>query len=47
MALYAIIIANNYMTIWDNIYKNYKQGGEAYATLRKGLIPEFLSQLNC
>lgn len=31
------------MTIWDNIYKNYKQGGEAYATLRKGLIPEFLS----
>lgn len=30
------------MTIWDDIYQNYKQGGEAYATLRKGLIPEFL-----
>lgn len=30
------------MTIWDKIYQNYKKGGEAYATLREGLIPEFL-----
>jgi len=30
------------MTVWDNIYKNYKKTGEEYATLRKGLIPEFL-----
>lgn len=31
------------MTIWDKIYQNYKSGGEEYATLKKGLIPEFLS----
>lgn len=30
------------MTIWDKIYQNYKKGGEEYATLRKGLMPEFL-----
>jgi cyclopropane fatty-acyl-phospholipid synthase-like methyltransferase len=30
------------MTIWDKIYQDYKNGGEEYATLRKGLIPEFL-----
>lgn len=30
------------MTIWDKIYQNYKKGGEAYATLKAGLIPEFL-----
>ena len=31
------------MTIWDNIYQNYKKGGEAYATLKnKDLIPSFL-----
>ncbi len=30
------------MTIWDKIYQNYKKGGEAYATLKVGLIPEFL-----
>lgn len=30
------------MTVWDKIYQDYKQGGEEYATLRKGLIPEFL-----
>jgi cyclopropane fatty-acyl-phospholipid synthase-like methyltransferase len=31
------------MTVWDNIYQDYKQGGEAYATLQKGLLPEFLA----
>jgi len=31
------------MTIWDKIYQNYKSGGEEYATLKKGLSPEFLS----
>lgn len=30
------------MTIWDKIYQAYKHGGEEYATLKKGLIPEFL-----
>ncbi|QQG52786.1 MAG: class I SAM-dependent methyltransferase [Candidatus Falkowbacteria bacterium] len=30
------------MTVWDKIYKNYQEGGEEYATLKKGLIPEFL-----
>lgn len=34
------------MTVWDKIYQDYKQGGEAYATLRKGLIPEFLEFMN-
>ena len=29
------------MTVWDNIYKKYKQDGEVYATLRDGLDPEF------
>ncbi|MCX6794591.1 MAG: class I SAM-dependent methyltransferase [Candidatus Falkowbacteria bacterium] len=30
------------MTIWDKIYQNYQKGGEAYATLKFGLTPEFL-----
>ncbi|MDP2922364.1 MAG: class I SAM-dependent methyltransferase [Candidatus Omnitrophota bacterium] len=30
------------MTVWDKIYQAYKNGGEEYATLKKGLIPEFL-----
>lgn len=30
------------MTVWDKIYKDYQAGGEAYATLRPGLDPEFL-----
>lgn len=30
------------MTVWDNIYQKYKKDGEEYATLQKGLIPEFL-----
>lgn len=30
------------MTIWDKIYQDYKNGGEEYATLQKGLIPDFL-----
>lgn len=30
------------MTIWNQIYQNYQNGGEEYATLKKGLIPEFL-----
>ncbi|MFA6514439.1 MAG: class I SAM-dependent methyltransferase [Patescibacteria group bacterium] len=30
------------MTVWDKIYQDYKNGGEEYATLRKGLIPEFI-----
>lgn len=34
------------MTIWDKIYKNYKKSGEEYATLSKGLIPEFISFIN-
>lgn len=31
------------MTVWDNIYQNYKKGGEVYATLRWSLDPNFLS----
>lgn len=37
------------MTIWDNIYKNYQKGGEAWATLSEEIHPlfkQFLSQLN-
>ncbi len=26
---------------WDQIYKDYQKGGEAWATLSEGLIPEF------
>lgn len=33
---------NKNMTVWDNIYQKYKKDGEEYATLQKGLIPEFL-----
>lgn len=31
------------MTIWDRIYQKYKQDGEEYATLKPGLIPDFLN----
>jgi len=34
------------MTVWDKIYQDYKKGGEEYATLKKGLIPEFLEFIN-
>ena len=34
------------MTVWDKIYQDYKNGGEEYATLKKGLIPEFLEFIN-
>jgi SAM-dependent methyltransferase len=34
------------MTVWENIYQDYKNGGEEYATLKKGLIPEFLEFIN-
>ena len=29
------------MTIWDNIYKNYQKGGEAWASLADGIHPLF------
>ncbi len=29
------------MTIWDNIYKDYQRGGEAWATIKEGIIPQF------
>jgi 2-polyprenyl-3-methyl-5-hydroxy-6-metoxy-1,4-benzoquinol methylase len=31
------------MTVWDNIYKDYQKGGEAWATIKEGLIPSFVS----
>lgn len=37
------------MTIWDNIYKNYQKGGEAWATLSEGIDPlfkQFLAKSN-
>src|SRR3989339_1017126 len=37
------------MTIWDNIYKNYQKGGEAWATLSEETHPlfkQFLRQSN-
>lgn len=37
------------MTIWDNIYKNYQKGGDAWATLSEEIHPLFkqlLSQSN-
>jgi len=37
------------MTIWDNIYKNYKKGGKAWATLSEEIHPlfrQFLDQSN-
>lgn len=37
------------MTTWDKIYKNYKKGGEAWATLSEGIHPlfkQFLKQSN-
>lgn len=34
------------MTIWDNIYKNYKKGGEAWATLSEKIHPLFQSFLS-
>lgn len=29
-------------TIWDKIYKDYEKNGEAYATLSRGLNPDFM-----
>lgn len=37
------------MTIWDNIYKNYQKGGQAWASLSEEIHPlfkQFLSQSN-
>lgn len=31
------------MTIWDRIYKNYKNGGPAWATIEGGILPQFVS----
>jgi SAM-dependent methyltransferase len=33
------------MTTWDKIYKDYKKGGEAWATLKEELLPEFIDFL--
>jgi SAM-dependent methyltransferase len=30
------------MTIWNDIYKNHQDGGEAWATIKEGLIPQFV-----
>lgn len=34
------------MTIWNNIYKNYQKGGEAWATLSEDIHPLFKEFLN-
>ncbi len=34
------------MTTWDGIYKDYQKGGEAWATLREGLVPKFIDFVN-
>jgi SAM-dependent methyltransferase len=34
------------MTIWDNIYKNYQQGGEAWATISEDIHPLFKQLLS-
>ena len=34
------------MTVWDNIYKNYQKGGEAWATLSEEVHPLFKQFLN-
>lgn len=34
------------MTIWDNIYKNFLKGGEAYATLSEEMKPLFFDFIN-
>ncbi len=34
------------MTIWDNIYKNYQQGGQAWATLSEDIHPLFMQFLS-
>ena len=34
------------MTIWDNIYKNYQKGGDAWATLSEEIHPLFKQFLN-
>lgn len=42
-------LQNFNMTIWDNIYKDYEKGGEAWATLSEEIHPlfkEFLNQTN-
>ena len=31
------------MTVWDKIYQDYQKGGEEYASLKKGLLPEFFN----
>lgn len=31
------------MTIWDNIYKRFSVGGEAWATLSEEIIPQFIT----
>jgi len=31
------------MTTWDNIYKNYQKGGDAWATLKEELLPRFIN----
>jgi cyclopropane fatty-acyl-phospholipid synthase-like methyltransferase len=31
------------MTHWDDIYKNYQKGGEAWATLAEEIIPQFIA----
>lgn len=30
------------MTTWDKIYKDYQKGGEAWATLKEELLPQFI-----
>jgi SAM-dependent methyltransferase len=34
------------MTTWDKIYKDYQQGGEAWATLKEDLLPKFIDFIN-
>jgi len=31
------------MPIWDNIYKNYQNNGQSWATIGEGLMPEFIN----
>ena len=34
------------MTTWDNIYKDYQSGGDAWATLSEGIIEPFIKFIN-
>jgi SAM-dependent methyltransferase len=34
------------VTVWDKIYKNFQNGGEAWATLTEDMLPQFLSFVN-